>query len=287
MIDLLMFLHSLISAGTYLAAKRALVELSPFELATARFLLAGAIYAALLLRQPPRIARRDFVGLVALGFVAIPLNQGLFLGGLSLTTPDHAALLYGLTPVFVFLFALLRGEERSSALKVTGITVAFTGAVIVLLSQGRLAGVAQPRKGLAGDVLVLAAVVAWAVYVAWGKPYAERYGAVATTGLTVVTGTFLYLPLGMAFTRGADFRVLSPVGWASLAYLVLLTSVVAYLIYYYALAREDASRVAIWSNTQPVLTAILAWAMYGERFTPAFLGGGALVIAGVALTQRG
>jgi len=53
------------------------------------------------------------------------------------------------------------------------------------------------------------------------------------------------------------------------------------------LAREDASRVAIWSNTQPVLTAILAWAMYGERFTPVFLGGGALVIAGVALTQRG
>jgi len=76
-----MLLHSVISAGTYLAAKRALAELSPFEVALARFVLAGAVYVALLLARPPRVARRDLAGLAALGFVAIPLNQGLFLGG--------------------------------------------------------------------------------------------------------------------------------------------------------------------------------------------------------------
>jgi len=287
MIDLLMLAHSIISAGTYLAAKRALTELSPFELALARFTLAGTIYAALLLRHPPRVPRRDLVSLAALGFVAIPLNQGLFLGGLSLTTPGRAALLYGMTPVFVFLLALLRGEERSSPLKVMGIGTAFAGAVVVLFSRGQLAGSAESRAGLLGDLLVLAAVVAWAVYVVWGKPYAERYGVVATTGLTVITGTLIYLPLGALLSRGDSFRALSPTGWVSLAYLVLLTSVVAYLIYYYALAREDASRVAVWSNTQPVLTAILAWAVHGDRLTPAFVVGGVLVIAGVVVTQRG
>jgi len=287
LIDLLMLLHSLISAGTYLAAKRALAELSPFELALARFTLAGVIYAALLVRRPPRVPRRDLWRLAGLGFVAIPLNQGLFLGGLSLTSPGHAALLYGITPVFVFLLALWRGEERSGALKVAGIATAFAGAAMVLLSRGQLAGAPEARRGLAGDVLVLLAVASWAVYVVWGKPYAERYGAVATTGLTVTIGTFLYLPLGLALSRGEDFRALSVPGWASLAYLVVLTSVVAYLIYYYALAREDASRVAIWSNTQPVLTALLAWAVYGDRLTAPFVAGGVLVIAGVVMTQRG
>jgi len=285
-VELAMLLHSAISAGTYLAAKRALAELSPFEVALARFVLAGAVYAALLLARPPRVARRDLAGLAALGFVAIPLNQGLFLGGLSLTTPGHAALLYATTPVFVFLIGAWRGEERATPRKLAGIGVAFAGVAVVLASRGQLSGAGDARAGLAGDVLVLLAVMAWAVYVVFGKAYVGRYGVVTTTGLTIVIGTLLYVPLGLAVSREASFRAVSPVGWASVAYLVILTSVVAYLVYYWSLARAEASRVAIWSNTQPVLTALLAWAIHGDPLTGAFLAGGALVIAGVALTQR-
>jgi len=285
-VELAMLLHSAISAGTYLAAKRALAELSPFEVALARFVLAGAVYAALLLARPPRVARRDLAGLAALGFVAIPLNQGLFLGGLSLTTPGHAALLYATTPVFVFLIGAWRGEERATPRKLAGIGVAFAGVAVVLASRGQLSGAGDARAGVAGDVLVLLAVMAWAVYVVFGKAYVGRYGVVTTTGLTIVIGTLLYVPLGLAVSREASFRAVSPVGWASVAYLVILTSVVAYLVYYWSLARAEASRVAIWSNTQPVLTALLAWAIHGDPLTGAFLAGGALVIAGVALTQR-
>jgi drug/metabolite transporter (DMT)-like permease len=285
-IDLVMLLHSVLSAGTYLFAKRALLELSPFEVALARFTLAGAIYAALLLRFPQKVTRADLLRLTVLGFIAIPLNQGLFLYGLSLTTPGHAALLYAMTPVFVFVLAILRGEERPSRWKSAGIATAFAGAAVVLVARGQLSGQVDAPSALLGDVLVLLAVVAWAVYAVWGRPYAVRYGVVTTTGITIVIGTLLYLPVGIFFSRAADFRALSAVGWGSIAYLVVLTSVVSYLLYYWALAREDASRVAIWSNTQPVLTALLAWMVYGDRLTPSFVVGGLLVIAGVAMTQQ-
>jgi drug/metabolite transporter (DMT)-like permease len=285
-IELVMLLHSALSAGTYLFAKRALLELSPFEVGLARFTLAGAIYFALLLRFPQKVTRADLLRLTVLGFIAIPLNQGLFLYGLSLTTPGHAALLYAMTPVFVFVLALLRGEERSSRWKSAGIATAFAGAAVVLLARGQLSGQVDAPNALLGDVLVLLAVVAWAVYAVWGKPYAERYGVVTTTGITIVIGTLLYLPVGIFFSRADAFRALSGVGWLSVAYLVVLTSVVSYLLYYWALAREDASRVAIWSNTQPVLTALLAWMVSGDRLTPSFVVGGLLVIAGVAMTQQ-
>jgi drug/metabolite transporter (DMT)-like permease len=284
-IDLVMLLHSALSAGTYLAAKRALGELSPFELALARFSFAGLVYAGLLLWKPRRVPRRDLLAMAVLGFIAIPLNQGLFLFGLSLTTPGHAALLYAMTPIFVFVLAILRGEERSSPWKTVGIAVAFAGAAVVLVARGQLSG--QGDSGaLLGDLLVLLAVISWAVYAVWGKPYAERYGVVTTTGITIVTGSLLYLPVGLLFSSAASFRALSAVGWGSVAYLVVLTSVVSYLLYYWALAREDASRVAIWSNTQPVLTALLAWAVYGDPLTPSFVAGGVLVIVGVAMTQQ-
>lgn len=283
MVHLLMFLHSLLSAGTYLAAKRALGELSPFELALARFAMSGVLYAVLVARRAPRIPRRDLVALAALGVVAVPLNQGLFLAGLARSTPGHAALLYALTPIFVFLLARVRLGERATLAKLGGILLAFVGVLVVLAARGALEGAAA----VGGDLLILGAVAAWAIYAVAGKPYAERYGATVSTGVSLLAGTILYLPFGFALSDAASFARLSATGWLALAYLATLTSVVSYLIYYWVLARAEASRVAIWANLQPVLTALLAWAAYGDRLTLPFVAGGAMVLAGVVLTERG
>jgi drug/metabolite transporter (DMT)-like permease len=68
-------------------------------------------------------------------------------------------------------------------------------------------------------------------------------------------------------------------------YLGLLTSVVAYLLWYYALSKVPASRVAIFSNLQPAATAIAAWLLLNESLHWELAVGGVLVLAGVRLTQ--
>jgi drug/metabolite transporter (DMT)-like permease len=281
-----MFVHSALSAGTYVAGKRALAELSPVELALVRFALATVVHAAVLLRLRVRFERRDLAGLAALGVLAVGVNQLLFLSGLALSTPGHAALLYALTPVFVLVLERLRGRERATVLRIAGIAVAFAGTVVVLAGRGVL-GMADARRVLLGDVLLLLAVAAWSLYAVGGKAYAARYGGLATGSATLVAGTLLCAPAGAAFFRASHLEALSGWGTASVVYLVLVTSVVAWLIYYWALGRVEASRVAIWSNLQPVLTALLAWAIYGEALTAPFLAGGAMVVAGVLMAERG
>src|SRR5512139_3773664 len=281
-----MLLHSVLSAGTYLAAKRALVELSPFEIALVRFSLAGAFYAGLWRWSGVRIARRDLVALAGLGVLGVPVNQGLFLYGMSLTTPGHGALLYALAPVFVLLLARWRLGERTTALEVAGVALAFAGVVVVLAGRGAV-GLELAWRGLAGDLLILVAVVAWSVFAVAGKPYAERYGVLASTGVAMAAGSAAYLPLGLVLSDLSAYARASAGAWSSILYLTLLQSVGAYLLYYWALRRSEASRVAIWSNTQPVLAAALAWALYGEPVTGSFALGGAMVIAGVVLTERG
>jgi drug/metabolite transporter (DMT)-like permease len=281
-----MLLHSALSAGTYIAGKRALTELSPVEVALARFTLAAAVHAVVLWRMRVRFERRDVAAIAGLGVLAVAVNQLLFLGGLSLSTPGHAALLYATTPIFVFLAEWLRGRERATGQKVTGIAIAFAGTVVVLGGRGVLGG-AGARDMLLGDVLLLFAVVSWALYAVGGKSYAGKYGGLATGSGTLVAGTLLCAPVGIFFFDTADVAAMSGWGLVSLGYLVLVTSVVAWLIYYWALGRADASRVAIWSNLQPVLTALIAWLVYGEPLTAPFLAGGAMVVAGVLLTERG
>jgi drug/metabolite transporter (DMT)-like permease len=281
----MMLVHSALSAGTYVFGKRALADLGAAELAIARFVLAAAIHAVVLVRLRVRVARGDLLPLAALGVVAVAVNQYLFLEGLSRSSPGHAALLYALTPVFVFLIGWARRSERATTLKLAGIVVAFAGTLVVLGGRGALA--AEGRDALVGDVMLLGAVVAWSVYAVGGKAYAARYGGLEVGSFTLVVGTLLYAPVGLWFLHPAHFAALSAGAWFGLGYLVLVTSTAAWLIYYWALARAEASRVAVWSNLQPVLTAMLAWAMYGDRLTAPFVAGGAMVLAGVVMTERG
>lgn len=280
-----MFAHSALSAGTYIAGKRALAEVSPVELALVRFVLAAAVHGALLLRLRPSLARKDLPGLAALGVLAVAVNQVLFLAGLALSTPGHAALLYAMTPIFVFVVEWLRGKERPTPNKLAGIALAFAGTGVVLAGRGVL-GLAGARDVLLGDLLLLLAVIAWALYAVGGKAYAATYGGLATGSVTLVAGTVLCAPAGLAFLHVERFARMSPAGLASVVYLVVVTSVVAWLIYYWALGHAEASRVAIWSNLQPVLTALLAWVVYGEALTAPFVGGGVMVVAGVILAER-
>ena len=73
--------------------------------------------------------------------------------------------------------------------------------------------------------------------------------------------------------------------WGGLAYLAIGTSVVAYPLWLYALRRLEASKVAITTNAQPVLTSVLSWFLFQEKFGPAFFAGAALILMGVSWVE--
>ena len=281
--------HTFVSAGTYLFAKRALVEIPALPLGLLRFIGASCLLSIMLLRlRPPgqRLPPRDAVRkLLLLSFVGVPVNQGFFLYGLQLSTAAHAALLYTLTPLFVLLLAQAFLGEAPGWRTAAGTALALGGTVWVLLQRG----LDLSRGPLFGDLLLLVAVVAWAVYTAEGREVVARFGALATIAWTIIGGTLLYLPLGIGSllvpAHRAEIARASAEAWFGLAYLIVMTSVVAYLIWYWALAFLPAARVAIFSNLQPLATAALAWLFFGERITWAFIAGAVVVIAGVLLAQ--
>jgi drug/metabolite transporter (DMT)-like permease len=99
----------------------------------------------------------------------------------------------------------------------------------------------------------------------------------------------MYLPIGIASLAvpgtWETLRHVSPAAWFGVAYLVLVTSVTAYLLWYWALAYLPAARVAVFSNLQPLATAVLAHFFLGEHVTPQFIVGALVVISGVVLAQ--
>src|SRR5215468_4994163 len=278
-----LLVQTVISGGTYLVAKRALAEVPVSTLVLWRFLVSGAVFGLLVLLLPgPAVPpRRAIAATFALGFLAGPLNQGLFFAGLQRSTAAHAALLYALTPIGVYLYSVLRGREAPSARAGLGLLLAFAGALVLLLAHGlrALSGV------FVGDVLILGAVSAWVVYTAEGKAFIGEHGALRATAWSMIAGALWLLPLAPWVLRPDFVLGASAVVKGAIAYLALLTSVVSYLLWYWALGRTDASKVAVFSNLQPVATAIAAWLVLGEHIGWEVAVGGVLVLAGVRVTS--
>jgi drug/metabolite transporter (DMT)-like permease len=278
-----LFVQVLISAGTYLAGKRAMEELPPSTAILWRFALSGPVFVLLLLFTPgPKLPpRADVWKVLGLGLLAGPVNQLLFFTGLARAPVAHGALLYAMTPLGVYVTSLLRGQERASVRATAGIAMAFTGVVVLLLGRG----LASAQGSLLGDLLIFGAMVAWVLYTVEGRPFVASHGPIRATAWSMVAATLLMLPLAPFALKPGEVLHASLTAQACIVYLALLTSVVAYLIWYYALSKVPASKVAIFSNLQPVATAIAAWALLGEELHWALAIGGGLVLAGVRLTQ--
>jgi drug/metabolite transporter (DMT)-like permease len=281
----ILVLSQLIAGGTYLVVKLGLREFDPFSLGLLRFLIAGTVFALLLgSRKDFRwFQKRDLGRFLVLALLAVPLNQGLFLYGMKYTVASHGALLYATTPLQVLCLSSVILGERPTALKVAGILLGFCGVILVLFDRG----LAFARHTIAGDLFVLGGVITWSLYTIYSKKLLSRYRPLEVTGFSLALGSLLFLPVGLPFLARMDFGQVGRAGLFSLFYLAIMTSVIAYLIWSWALSNLEASKVAVISNLQPVIAAALAWVLFKEPVTARFVIGTTVVLAGVIMAERG
>ncbi len=276
-------LNVLVSSGTFLIAKSALRDFPPLVLGLFRFVLAAAVLwpATRLARRHKRIRREDRPRVLLLGFLAVPANQALFLYGMQWASASHAALLYALTPAVILLAAAAAGA-RPSLRQVAGVALAFVGVLALLLQRG----LHFAPGSIHGDLLVLGAVVAWALYLYLGHDLTRRYGPLLVTAEALAAGTIMYLPIGLLALRGFRPELVTAPGWLGLLYLAWLTSCLNYVIWFWGVEHLRPAATAVWSNLQPPTTALMAWAFFGEPLPGGFLLAAALVLGGVMMAQR-
>jgi drug/metabolite transporter (DMT)-like permease len=229
----------------------------------------------------PHISRNDLFALALLGIFGITLNQLLFAFGLQRTSVAHASLLSALAPIMVLLIAALIGQERITVGKLAGMLIAIIGVAILQMDPGK-----RTIATLAGDVIILLSALAIALYSIIGKHVTARHDIVTVNAVSYLAGLIALLPLLLP-PRGFSYAAVSAAGWLSLLYMAVFPSVLGYLIYCYALTHMPASRVSAFSYLQPLLATILAVPMLGEPVTGSLAGGGALVLLGVYVTERG
>lgn len=269
----------------YVVSKLALREFPPMLLVSLRMALAGGllipVYA---LNQSPNSSIwswRELRVLVPLGIGGVAGNQFFFVFGIARTSVAHAGIVIALSPILVLLLAACIGQEIVSTRKLLGMGIAFTG--IIVLQLGRVQG---SSATIAGDLIVLLGALSFASFTVFGKALSKRHGGIAVNTVAYVSAGILLAPMLAWQGRNFQFTTVSSLGWLSVFYMAAFSSVLSYLMYYYALTYIPASRVSGLSYLQPVLATLMAIPILREPVGPGLLLGGSLALAGVYVTER-
>ena len=272
-------------AAQWIAAKIGLAEAPPLELSTMRFAIASAVLVtlALITRTPLPIHRwRLVTAAAAFGFLGF---NGLAFLGLQLTPASDSALIIPTTiPVATALFATLI-RERLTSRKLLGFAVASLGAVIVI-AGGQQGGTEISTTRLLGNVLELASAVCWGACLTISALVLRNASILGFVTMASLLGTAMLFPLGFLEHGYRDIPSWGAQAWLAATFLGVISTVVAFLIFFWAVSRFGAGLGAMVSYLAPIAALILAFVVLGERPLPVQLVGAVVIVLGVRLAAR-
>lgn len=249
----------------------------PFWLAALRFIITGLILfipAAHQLRGK-LLNGRDIVVLVGLGLLGVTLMSSLYHLSITFLPANVAALVFSCNPVFVVLFAPLVLPETITRRKLAAVAVCLIG--IMVLARGRADGVS-----LTGLLLMLAAIIIFALYTVLFKKMTPRFGALPVTAFASLVGGFCILPLAFEF-EGFPLTTYGTADWLGIAYLAVIGTAIAYFLFIYGISHVEASAGSMVFFLKPFLAALFAWMVLDEALTLPMLIGGICILSGMLI----
>lgn len=272
----------LVWGSVYLAIRLVVNEGAPFAAMTQRFFAAGLLMLVIVLvRGGWRrliITRRQIGVVLVTGALLLGVGNGFqALGQVQGVASGVAALIVAGVPLWVVILRTA-GGDRPHLLTMGGVALGL-GGLLVLVLLGRGAGTGYPLLGL---LSVTVASMGWALgsYLMgrWDVP-ADIF-VVSTYQQLVAGGSSLVL----ALIRGEAFALdYSARGWAAMAYLVVVCSVLAFSAYAWLVTRAPLSLVATHAYVNPVVAVLLGWLVLSEPIGLAVLVGGGIVVASVVV----
>ncbi|MDP9169080.1 MAG: DMT family transporter [Acidobacteriota bacterium] len=283
----LIALMVLLWSGNYIAAKIAFREIPALLVMSIRMIIAALLIGPVYWRQLSRRVTPMTWGegrlLALLGVAGITMNQFFWVMGTARTTVVHSSMIMATIPVWVLMMAGFMKLERITWPKLLGMAIAIAGiAVLQIFKPAKTGAVAT----FLGDALVMLCALIFAALTAYGKRYRPAGGGIAVNAVAYIGGAIILAPALWWAGRGFDFTRVSWLAWASVVYMAALSSVACYLIYYWALARIEASRMAAVQYLQPVLASAMAVMMLSERMSAATVAAGGIILTGVYVTER-
>ncbi|HEX5508982.1 MAG TPA: DMT family transporter [Pseudolabrys sp.] len=272
----------LIWTSAFSVAKVAIADCPPLLLLGSRFLVAGALMLgiAAIGRASWRLKRRDVLVFALLGIA----NQAIYLGvgyvGLLSISSGLSVLIFSCNPIITAVVAALVLNERLTWAKIVGLVLGIAGVAFIV--ESRLSAGSDHLQGI---VLTIIATISFVGGTIVFKRYAPKDGLWIGNGIQSLAAGVATLPFALTFESVGDvmpsWRLLG-----AFAFLVLVVSVVAYLLWFKILTVLGATAASSYYFLMPPVGMLMGWLLLGEHVAMSDLVGIIPVVLGIYLVTR-
>ncbi|MGB4844449.1 MAG: DMT family transporter [Ferruginibacter sp.] len=257
----------------------------PFGLNVVRVGVAVLLFWILFICKPVniKIEKKDRLRLLFCAVTGIAVNQLMFLKGLSLTYPIHAALLLLITPILIVFIAAWVLKERIGFFKISGLTLGIAGALVLILAKE---AVGNADNILLGDVLIIINAISYTIYFVLVKPLMLKYNPVVILRWIFTIGLLLVLPFGWTEFTEIPWTKYTILDFTSMGLIVFAGTFLAYLFNLYGIKTLGASIAGFYIYTQPIFAALIAMLFLHEHLAPYKILAAVLIFSGVYLANK-
>ena len=263
--------------GSFLFMRVAAADFGPFALVEARLALGALTLMPFLWRSRALFTPAVWLRVAGIATINSVLPFVLFAWGAERAPAGIGAITNAMTVMFAALVAFLFYGERIGPWRWTGLVAGFVG--VTILASGHIAGASVGAAALAGT----AAALCYGLGINFVRHYLSGFPAGAIAAANLGAGALLLLPFAIYTWPQHPIPLTS---WLSAVLLGVLCTGIAFVFYYRLIARIGAPRTATVTYLIPLFGVIWAWLLLGEGVTLSMVLAGALILAGVGLSQQ-
>lgn len=291
---LALILAHIIWGGNYLVAKVTLQEFPPASLAFLRFALASLLLAPFLYAETKKVKinPKDLPNLIMIGIFMVTLNIIFFFEGISRTTVISGSSLTMIIPMLSVFVGWVFLKEKIYLINLLGIVLGLIGALIIIglpqLLLGNLISTTPTSysfQTVLGNVLIILASVSFVIAAAISQKMLKIYPSMVVTAIAFMVGTLtFFIPALREYLQNPSWPFsISMLGVLGVIYMTLLSSISAYFLFEWGLAKTNMIYADVFQYIEPFIAVTLAILILSEELTIPVIIGAIFIAFGVFL----
>ena len=232
-----------------------------------------------------KIDRKDYPRIFFGALLGMCINMLMFFKGLQLSTPINSGVIVTLTPIIILILSAFFLKEKLTSLKSLGITLGFSGALLLILYGNTTRVINAPNVTL-GNSMMLINSICYGSYLVIVKPLTKKYNTITLMKWMFLLGIFMTFPVTYTEFSAVSWNTLPFEAIWRMAFVIIGTTFLTYLFNVYALKTLPATTIGAFTYLQPLITILYAVITGNDVLDGVKISACLLVFLGVYLVSK-
>ncbi len=269
---------------TWIASKEGVSHMPGLQMASIRQIIAGLCYVIFFLSKGVKLPKgKEWAPVLVLSLLNFAMSNGLSTWGIQYISAGLGAIMGAIFPLWLVVIGLFSSKEKLPQKAIMGLVLGFGGVCIIFYDHLHDFLNADFRKGI---ILSLIATWTWAFGTLYTKKQAANFNPYFSLGLQMLISGIALFTVSHGTGNAISLMQIPWQSWASIAYLVVFGSLLAFIAYLYALQNLPTEQASVYAYVNPMVAVLCGWIVFNEKIT-VFIGvGGLVALLGVYFVNK-